>query len=69
MAVVTPNAEQGRTLGAALCDVWGLDAYLVERIVIDIGPDSMATATVTMLTDDRAARLIKSYRLEPINAT
>jgi hypothetical protein len=66
-AMTDQIADSGRTLGAELCELWGLDAYLVERIVIDIGPSSLATATVTMLTDDCSARVIKSYALFPNN--
>jgi hypothetical protein len=54
----------GRALGVELCALWGLEADRVESIVIRIRPNSWATATVRILADDDAARLIKTFRLE-----
>lgn len=54
--------EMARHIGSALCEVWGLDPKKVGRIVIDLGPGDVATATVQIFTDGEATELLLKLR-------
>jgi hypothetical protein len=60
---VTINAETH--LGERLCKAWGLDPMRVERIAIDVTAHRLPVVTVTMFTDDAAARILTEYHLAP----